>query len=186
MLYAGLGSPQTPAPGPDGTTTWAPTTPEPDVAAPTAAPTGRTAVSLSIPSIEVDTSLVPLGLDPTSGALVPPRRYDVAGVFTQGPVPGDPGPAVIAGHVDSQSGPGVFYRLEELTVGASISVSLSDGQRMDFRVVDVARYPKTDFPTFEVYGPTPGAQLRLITCGGTFDHSRQSYLDDIVVFAVLV
>jgi len=171
---------------PGGPTTWVPTTPDPEVAAPTADPTGRTAVGVSIPSISVDTSLVPLGVDPTTGGLVPPGRYDVAGVFTQGPVPGDPGPAVIAGHVDSRTGPGVFFRLEEMAVGATISVSLSDGERIDFRVVDVAQYPKAAFPTAEVYGPTPGRELRLITCGGTFDPSRRSYGENIVVYAVRV
>lgn len=172
------------------TTTWLPTTPDPEIAGPTAGTTAgqsaRTAVSVSIPNIDVDTSLVPLGLDPTTGGLVPPPRYDVAGVFTYGSVPGDPGPAVIAGHVDSRTGPAVFYRLEELVPGAGISISLSDGQRIDFRVVEVAQYPKTAFPTAEVYGPTPSPELRLITCGGNFDPSRRSYRDNIIVYAVRV
>lgn len=184
---AATDSTQTSVLGPRGdTTTWIPTTPDPQVAAPTPGPSGRTAVSVSIPSISVDSSLVPLGVDPTTGGLVPPQRYDTAGVFTGASVPGDPGPAVIAGHVDSRTGPAVFYRLEEVAIGATISVSLSDGQRIDFQVVEVAQYPKTEFPTAAVYGPTPGRELRLITCGGIFAPSRSSYRDNIVVFAVRV
>lgn len=171
-------------------TTWLPTTPDPEVARPGGesdpAAEQRTAVRVSIPSIEVDTSLVQLGVDPDTGGLIPPTRYDVAGVFAQGAVPGDPGPAVIAGHVDSQTGPGVFYHLEEIEIGAIISVSLSDGQQILFRSVEVAQYPKTAFPTAEVYGPTPGRELRLITCGGSFDRSRLSYRENIVVYAVRV
>lgn len=173
--------------GPEATTTWEPTTPDPDISVPGEDAAGSTdviAVSVTIPSIDVDSPLVPLGTDPSSGVLVPPQRYDTAGVFAAGPVPGAVGPAIIAGHVDSQAGAGVFYRLEELTVGASVSVSLSDGQRVEFRVVETAQYPKTAFPTEEVYGPTPGPELRLITCGGSFDPARRSYRDNIVVYAV--
>lgn len=170
-------------------TPWEPTTPDPDVATPSEGQTGSpepSAVSVSIPSIDVNSTLVPLAVDPSTGTLVPPQPYDTAGVFTAGPVPGEIGPAIIAGHVDSRSGPAVFYRLKEMIAGDTISVSLSDGQQMDFQVVDVASYPKTAFPTAEVYGPTPGRELRLITCGGGFDRSRSSYSDNIIVFAVLV
>lgn len=132
----------------------------------------------------MDSSLAPLGVDPRSGILIPPERYDTAGVFTAGPVPGEVGPAIIAGHVDSRAGPGVFYRLEEMRPDAVITVSLSDGAQVDFRVVEVSHYPKAAFPTAEVYGPTPEIALRLITCGGYFDMSRLSYADNIVVYAV--
>lgn len=169
-------------------TRWEPTTPDPEVArdAPSDpdGPAGLAAVSVSIPRIGVDSPLLPLGIDPTSGVLIPPDRYDIAGVLADGPVPGQVGPAIIAGHVDSQAGPGVFFRLEEMVPGDVISVSLSDGQAINFRVVEVAQYPKSSFPSAEVYGPTPDRELRLITCGGDFDRSRRSYLDNIVVFAV--
>lgn len=172
----------------DAMTTWKPTTPDPEVDQsddPTGSPE-PTAVSVGIPSINLDSPLVPLAVDPSSGTLVPPERYDVAGVFTSGPVPGEIGPAIIAGHVDSRAGPAVFYRLEEVIIGAAISVTLSDGQVIDFQVVEVAQYPKIAFPTAAVYGPTPGRELRLITCGGGFDRSLSSYLDNIVVYALRV
>lgn len=174
--------------GADPATVWEPTTPDPDVADRSTDPTGSaeaTAVAVSIPSIGVDSPLVPLGVDPLSGVLVPPESFDVAGVLAAGTVPGDVGPAIIAGHVDSRAGPGVFYRLEEMAEGELITVSLSSGPPITFRVVEVAQYPKTAFPTNDVYGPTPEAELRLITCGGDFDPTRRSYLDNIVIFAVL-
>jgi sortase (surface protein transpeptidase) len=137
---------------------------------------------VSIPVIGVRSSLAGLGVD-DAGALVPPTDFAQAGWFTAGPVPGDVGPAVIAGHVDSRSGPAVFSRLEELAVDDTVLVTRSDGRDVEFRVTRVAQYPKDDFATEEVYGPTPGAELRLITCGGTFDAGRRSYRDNVVVYA---
>jgi LPXTG-site transpeptidase (sortase) family protein len=147
-----------------------------------AAPAAATAVEVRIPAIGVQSSLAELGVDDT-GALEPPTDFAQAGWFTAGPVPGDVGPAVIAGHVDSRTGPAVFFRLEELAVGDAVLVSRSDGRDVEFRVTHVARYPKEDFATAEVYGPTTGAELRLITCGGTFDSTRRSYEDNVVVYA---
>lgn len=168
-------------------TTWEPTTPDPEILdAPDGAtgPDGVEAARVIIPSIGVDTALISLGVDPRSGVLVPPERFDVAGLFSAGTFPGEIGPAIIAGHVDSTDGPAVFYRLEELLPDAVISVILSDGEEIDFTVVAVEQYPKTAFPTARVYGPTPDRALRLITCGGDFDRNRRSYLDNIVVYAV--
>ncbi|MGI8693881.1 MAG: class F sortase [Geodermatophilaceae bacterium] len=173
--------PSTGGPGPG---TWAPTTPDPDAALPDLPGTALTAVSVEVPSIGVRSHLLPLAVDVT-GVLVPPDPYDVAGWFTGGPVPGEIGPAIIAGHVDSRAGPGVFFRLEEMRPGQAIKVTRSDGSVSTFTVRQVQSYPKTDFPTEAVYGPTPGHELRLITCGGDFDRSRRSYLDNIVVYAVL-
>jgi sortase (surface protein transpeptidase) len=130
----------------------------------------------------VDTPLTQIGVDAT-GALVPPADFSQAGWFAAGPAPGEVGPAVLAGHVDNRSGPAVFFRLEDLTPGDEVLVTRSDGQTVPFTVTRVASWPKSAFGTAEVYGPTPGAELRLITCGGTFDRSRRSYTDNVVVFA---
>ncbi|MEV6848058.1 sortase [Actinoplanes sp. NPDC051411] len=137
---------------------------------------------LRVKAIGIDTSLESLHLG-TGGALVPPKVYGRAGWYSGGTAPGDVGPAVIAGHVDSKSGPAIFYRLRELTVGDRIEV-VRGGSVVRFTVVRVAWYPKTRFPTGEVYGPTPDRQLRLITCGGVFDHRLRSYTDNLVVYAV--
>ncbi|QXG77001.1 class F sortase [Modestobacter sp. L9-4] len=140
-------------------------------------------VRVSAPAIDLDTDLVDIGVD-AAGALVPPADYAQAGWFSAGPAPGDVGPAVLAGHVDNKSGPAVFFRLEELVPGDQVVVTRSDGRPVPFTVTEVAAYPKTAFPTAQVYGPTAGAELRLITCGGTFDRSRRSYTDNVVVYAV--
>lgn len=137
---------------------------------------------VTIPAIGVRSTLADLGVD-GAGALVPPTDFDQAGWFAAGTVPGEVGPAVIAGHVDSRTGPAVFFRLEELAVGDTVLVTRSDGRDVEFRVTRVAQYPKDDFATAEVYGPTTGPELRLITCGGTFDRSRRSYEDNVVVYA---
>jgi sortase (surface protein transpeptidase) len=148
--------------------------------APVAAP-----VALTIPAIAVSTALVRLGLTP-SGALQVPDRFDVAGWYDRGPPPGATGPAVIAGHIDSVHGPAVFYRLSLLRPGDRVYVRRADGSVAVFGVTRVGLYPKDRFPTAEVYGSVPGPQLRLITCGGTFDWARHSYLSNVVVYATEV
>jgi len=156
------------------------------IALPPAQPTGAARpVRVTIPAIGVASDLVDLGVD-AAGALVPPSDFAQAGWFAAGTVPGDVGPAVIAGHVDSYRGPAVFFHLEDLTPGDRVQVARSDGSTVQFAVVRVAEYAKDDFATAEVYGPTADPQLRLITCGGVFDRSRRSYLDNIVVYATLV
>jgi len=137
---------------------------------------------LRVPSAGIDAALSAVGLD-DGGALVPPDAPGRAGFFVDGPAPGEQGPAVIAGHVDSPSGPAVFYRLRDVAVGDPILVERSDGSTARFVVTRVARHPKSAFPTGEVYGPTPGAELRLITCGGEFDRAAGSYRDNVVVYA---
>jgi LPXTG-site transpeptidase (sortase) family protein len=149
-----------------------------------AAATVQPPTRVRIASIGVDTSLEDLKLD-EHGSLTPPHDFAKAGWYADGTVPGEAGPAVIAGHVDSHNGPAVFFRLNELKVGSTIEVTRAD-RVVTFKVLAVKRYPKAEFPTNEVYAPTPNAQLRLITCGGAFDSSRRSYVDNVVVYAVAV
>jgi len=137
-----------------------------------------------IPAVGIAGPVDPVGLD-TAGSLVPPEDTARAGWFAGGPAPGDVGPAVIVGHVDSYRGPGVFFRLRDLRPGDDIEVRRADGSAVHFAVTRVARYPKTAFPTAAVYGSTPDAELRLVTCGGAFDRAARSYLDNVVVYARL-
>jgi sortase (surface protein transpeptidase) len=141
-------------------------------------------VRVRIPSIGVDSPLLRLGLD-DDGILVPPADFARAGWFSGSPVPGDVGPSVIAGHVDSHDGPAVFFRLGNLVAGDEVLVDRADGTTARFTVTGADRYPKNEFPTEEVYGPTHRAELRLITCGGKFDRDSRSYRDNVVVTAVL-
>jgi sortase (surface protein transpeptidase) len=141
-------------------------------------------VRIEIPAIGVSSALVRLGLN-TDGTMQVPGDYGVAGWFTGGPAPGDTGPAVIAGHVDSRSGPAIFYRLGALRPGDAIKIIRADGTTARFVADDVARFPKQAFPTQAVFGPTPDPVLRLITCGGRFDRARRSYVDNVIVTAHL-
>jgi sortase (surface protein transpeptidase) len=115
-----------------------------------------------------------------------PDSTSVAGWYTGSSRPGAVGPAVIVGHIDSRVGPGVFYRLAGLRRGDRVYVRRADGTLAAFRVTSVSTYPKDAFPTQAVYGPTPDAELRLITCGGAFDPSTGSYLSNVVVYAVAI
>ncbi len=153
-----------------------------------AAPQQRSAlvslpVALTIPSIGVQTSLIHLGLT-ASGTLQVPQSTAVAGWYTGSPPPGAVGSAVIAGHIDSRAGPGVFFRLSLLHPGDRVYIRRADGTLAVFRVTAVRQFPKDSFPTSAVYGPTPDAELRLITCGGTFDPQLGSYLSNTVAYAV--
>lgn len=160
-------------------------TPDPD------APTGPqpipetevVPVSVRIPAIDVDTPLEDLERD-ESGVLQPPVVPESAGWFTAGTVPGDRGPAVIAGHVDSGVEGAVFRDLDELRPGDEILVEMSDGETLTFVMDRSAVVPQAQFPSTEVYGPVPEPQLRLITCH-TFDDGSRRYVDNLVVFATV-
>ena len=139
-------------------------------------------VRLRIPALGIDSPLTHLGLAPDRSIEVP-SDYNTAGWFDGGPRPGQPGPAVILGHVDSKAGPAVFYRLSRLPVGAEVFVDRTDGSTIDFRVRGTQHVAKTAFPTDLVYAPTLEPALRLVTCGGAFDHTRSSYSDNVIVYA---
>lgn len=147
---------------------------------------GSTPVGLEIPAIGLDTDvLVPLTVG-ADGVLPAPVDYATAGWHTRGPMPGQLGPAVIAGHVDGPDGEGIFYRLGELVAGDVVTVTREDGTVATFTVDSVGRYPKAEFPTSRVYGNTTNrAEIRLITCGGAFDRTTGHYVDNIVVFGHL-
>jgi sortase (surface protein transpeptidase) len=142
-------------------------------------------VRLEIPAIGVSAPLVRLGLN-ADGTMQVPGDFQVAGWFTGGPQPGQLGPAVIAGHVDSQSGPAVFYRLRDLHPGDQVRVVRADHRVVRFRVDALASFPKQALPDDAVFGATTTPALRLITCAGSFDWSRHSYRDNLVVSATRV
>jgi hypothetical protein len=142
-------------------------------------------VRVIIPSIGVGTGLVHLGLTP-SGALQVPTSTAVAGWYTGSARAGAIGAAATAGHIDSVSGPGVFFRLSLLRPGERVYIRRADGSLAVFEVTAVHSYLKTSFPTAAVYGPVADAELRLITCGGTFDYATGHYLSNVIVYADLV
>jgi sortase (surface protein transpeptidase) len=138
---------------------------------------------LDIPAIGVHTTdLVKLGLDEHNELQIPDDAT-VTGWYPLSPAPGDPGPAVIAAHVNYNGTPGVFAHLRELRPGDDVKVARADGTTATFRVYAADRYSKDAFPTEKVYRNTEGPELRLITCGGPLDSAAHSYRDNVVVSA---
>jgi hypothetical protein len=158
-------------------------------AAPKEPSLGRSApVSVAIPAIGVRSPLLRLGLNPDGTIQVPDvaTSADEAAWYKYSVTPGQIGAAVIEGHVDSQVGPAVFFRLGALHPGDRIDVTLADAMTAVFRVTGVREYTKDNFPTKMIYGTTNYASLRVVTCGGTFDYATGHYLSSVVVFASLV
>ncbi|MFJ5992036.1 class F sortase [Lentzea sp. NPDC092896] len=140
-----------------------------------------------IPKIGAKSSLVPLGLNPDETIEVPPVEQPMqAGWYELARTPGEPGPAVLLGHVDGNKQPGIFFRLKELVAGDEVEVSRKDGTTARFRVTRTEQIAKDSFPTEAVYGDTTTPELRLITCGGSFDTAAHSYRDNVIVYAKLV
>jgi hypothetical protein len=145
-------------------------------------------VELGIAAIGVRTPVVALGVRPDGTiAVPPPTRGAPAGWYRHLPSPGEVGPAVIVGHVDSaRDGPAVFFRLRETRPGDLVTVRRLDGSVVTFAVDRVELVSKRAFPTAAVYGATTRPELRIITCGGDFDRVHQTYRSNVVVFATLV
>jgi Sortase domain len=141
-------------------------------------------VRVEIPRIGVASSLDRLGRAP-DGTVQEPTRWAVAGWYAPGTRPGDPGSAVILGHVDSKRGPAVFFRLRELRRGDTVTVRRADGSSVRFVVRRAEQYPKDRFPTDAVYYPTLAPALRLVTCGGDFDATAGRYRSNVIVFATM-
>lgn len=145
-----------------------------------------TPVRLSIPEIGVDAPFTKLSLD-ASKHLSPPPANDknLVGWFHGGASPGEPGAAIVVGHVDTKTGPAVFVDLASLEKGDPVSITRADGLVARFKVDRAEKFSKADFPDDLVYADTPTPELRLITCGGPYDRSKQDYKDNLVVFAHL-
>jgi LPXTG-site transpeptidase (sortase) family protein len=150
---------------------------------PASVPSGRP-VGVRVEAIGVEARVIPLGLDAESRLEVP-EDFSNVGWWEGGAEPGEPGPTILAGHVDSYQGPAVFYRLRDLEVGDEVVIILDGGESLSYRVTGAQEVPKNDFPTEAVYGHTPGPTLRLITCGGPFDRATGHYQHNTIVFAEL-
>jgi sortase (surface protein transpeptidase) len=172
------------APAPAGTGDAGGTPRAPAPAAPVLARSVPT--RLSIPAIGVNAPFVPLAID-SSGRLNAPPEDDknLVGWYEDGPTPGERGNAIVAGHVDTRTGPAVFLMLAVLRPGSTAEITRADGRVVTFTVDSVENFAKDAFPDQRVYGDTPDAQLRLITCGGTYDRARRDYRENVVVFAHL-
>jgi hypothetical protein len=145
-----------------------------------------TPTRVRIPAIKVNAPLMSLALDSTGRLAAPPEQNrNLAGWYGDGTSPGEIGTAVIAGHVDNDRGPAVFYGLGALKPGAEVDVDRSDGVTAVFTVDAVQAYDARAFPDDKVYGDAARAELRVITCGAGFDKRHHEYLGNVVVFAHL-
>ncbi|PBC79976.1 sortase family protein [Streptomyces sp. TLI_235] len=143
-------------------------------------------VKLRIPQLFVEAPFTELGLTPTGGLAAPPADdRNLVGWYKDGPTPGERGPAVVAGHVDTTKGPAVFLMLYVLRPGNPVEITRADGSVAVFTVDSVQTFAKNAFPDKLVYGDTPDAQLRLITCAGEYNRATHDYSDNVVVFAHL-
>lgn len=145
-------------------------------------------VELKIESIGATSSLIPLGLNPDQTISVPPVSQPLqASWYKFGPTPGAVGPAVVLGHINGNGQPGIFARLHETKPGDQVTISRNDGSTAIFTITRLEQLSKDSFPTEAIYGDLPGttSELRLITCGGTFDRNARSYKDNIIAFATL-
>jgi len=157
----------------------------PVVIRPAGAVRGAPPVRISIASLKINQRLIGLQVN-ASRQLDVPQNYNDIGWWSTGPVPGDPGAAVIVGHLDSKVGPAVFYRLSSLTRGAIIAVGRADGTTVKFTVTRLQAFSKKHFPDKLVYRTTGTPSLHLLTCGGTYDRSSGGYQANVVVFADMV
>lgn len=143
-------------------------------------------VRLTYERLGIETTLISVGLNPDRTAEVPPKDPGApAGWYRHLASPGESGPAVILGHVDTTDGPGVFFTLGTSEAGDRILVERADGRIGAFTVERVESFPRADFPTDQVYGRVDHAALRLVTCGGFFDRDNGGYQENVVVFATL-
>ncbi|WP_410587406.1 class F sortase [Amycolatopsis sp. lyj-23] len=147
---------------------------------------GLRPTSVRIPKIGAESSLLAVAVKPDGSISVPSVHTPMqAAWYKLSPVPGDVGPAIVLGHVDGDKKPGIFFKLKELAPGDEVDVDRSDGKKVKFVVDRVTQVPKETFPRDAVYGNSNEPELRLITCGGAFDHAEHSYKDNIVVYAKL-
>ncbi|NKI44387.1 class F sortase [Streptomyces physcomitrii] len=141
-------------------------------------------VLLSIPALGLEQPLRDLRVQ-QDGRLGVPEDASEVGWWSDGPAPGQPGAAVIVGHVDSATGPGAFHRLSSLRPGDRIVLARDDQSTVTFTVRALREYGKNSLPTDRVYTDTGPPALRLITCSGPYDRAKGGYQDNLVVYAAL-
>lgn len=140
---------------------------------------------LSIPDVAIQTPLLTVGRN-VDNTIEVPSSYETAGWYRHSPTPGEIGPTIIVGHVDSYRGPAVFWRLSQLRPSQLVNIKRADGQTITYQVTEVKQFDQNNFPTNDVYGNISHAGLRLITCGGVYDRATNHYTHNTVVYAVMI
>lgn len=142
-------------------------------------------LALRIPALNIAAQFeMPLGLE-EDGSIEVPEAFDTVGWYEHSPTPGELGPSVILGHVDSYEGPAVFFYLGQLEEGDTIEIDRADGSTAVFSVIGYERVEQNAFPTERVYGDLSYAGIRLITCSGTYDRQTLRYDRNLIVYGRL-
>jgi LPXTG-site transpeptidase (sortase) family protein len=143
-------------------------------------------VHITVPSVGIDVPVMTVGRDAQGSIEMPPLFDWTTGWYKYSPTPGEVGPSVIVGHVDTYKGISVFWRLRDIKQGDIINIKRADGRTVKFKVTALKQFSQSNFPTQEVYGNIKYPGLRLITCGGSFDKQTESYTQNTVVYAFMV
>lgn len=145
---------------------------------------GMVPASIEIPVLNVNTEIEEVGrLD--NGQMGVPKGFDTVGWFGEGAKPGAPGNAVMAGHVDSKTGPAVFYKLEDLEKGDEVIVKDNDGKTLTFVVTGKEKYDRKNAPVDKIFDYAYGSKLNLITCTGNFNRDEGTHEERLVVYTEL-
>jgi LPXTG-site transpeptidase (sortase) family protein len=140
---------------------------------------------LVIASIGVDAHIEPVGLD-AQHAMASPSSLETVGWFNQGPLPGQPGDAVIDGHYGLPSTPAVFRDLDRLRAGDTLQVIWPDGRQLQFRIATATVVSANSPPPPDVFTRSGPPRLTLITCGGRWEQSQRTYSERLIVTANLL
>ncbi|GAB7182877.1 class F sortase [Kitasatospora sp. Ki12] len=144
-----------------------------------------TPTRIRIPAVRLDAPVTALGLDATGHLQVPPATdRNLAGWYRGGASPGQRGTAILAGHVDITSGPAVFYHLGALRRGDRIEIARADGAIAVYQLYAIEVHDRKDFPDDRVYRQATDAQLRVITCGGSYS-AEHGYEGNVVAYGFL-
>ena len=143
-------------------------------------------LSIRVPAVGIDAKFeAPVALD-SFGRMEVPKGYDTVAWYEFAPTPGELGPSVVLGHVDSETGPKVFHPLKDVKEGDTIEITREDGSVAVFSAYKIKYYRQTKFPMKDVFGDTNEAEIRLITCSGIFDHATYRYSHNLVVYGRLI
>ncbi|MGN7408935.1 MULTISPECIES: class F sortase [unclassified Sporosarcina] len=141
-------------------------------------------VTLEIPAIGVKSDIENVG-ELENGQMGVPEGVDNVGWFEPGTLPGNSGSSVMAGHIDSLTGPAVFYKLDKLKKGDEVVVRDADGKSLTFIVTKTEKYPRKNAPIEEIFGFSYGSRLNLITCTGEFNRKAKTHEERLVVYTEL-
>jgi len=140
---------------------------------------------LHIPSIKLDAPVVPVGiLD--NGQMDVPQSSDIVGILAPSIMPGEPGTAIMSGHVDSKTGPAIFYPLKKLKPGDPVLISNEDGQYLVFQVTSIESYITSEAPLDKIFDDTDQSLLNLITCTGKYNRKLGTHEKRLVVYTRLM